>query len=119
MEFVEAPVFTRYLSDYMSDEELRRLQAFLMVKPKAGDVIQGTGGFRKLRWSDQHRGKGKRGGLRVIYYLFPEERQIWLMTVYGKDEAEDLSVDQKKALREAITREKKARTKNRSRHEKR
>lgn len=73
MEFIEAPAFSHYLSDYMSDEQLRNLQTFLMAKPMAGDVIQGTGGFRKLRWSDERRRKGKRGGLRIIYYLFPME----------------------------------------------
>ncbi len=114
MEFIEAPAFTRYLSDYMSDEQFRSLQAFLMAKPTSGNVIQGTGGFRKLRWSDERRGKGKRGGLRIIYYLFPKEAQIWLMTIYDKAESDDLSSDQKKVLREAIELEKAARLRRRT-----
>ncbi len=85
----------------------------MILNPEAGDVIQGTGGFRKLRWLDQRRGKGKRGGLRVIYYVFPEDEQIWLMTLYDKSEAGDLSPSQKKALKEAIEDEKQVRTKQR------
>ena len=62
----------------------------------------GAGGLRKLRWSDARGGKGKRGGLRVIYYHFVEDAQVWLLTLYDKDEAEDLSSDEKKVLRHAI-----------------
>lgn len=72
-------------------------------------MIQWTGGFRKMRWSDERRGKGKRGGLRLIYFHFDQDDQIWLLTLYGKDEAADLTNPQKKALREAITQEKSAR----------
>ena len=65
-------------------------------------MIPGTGGFRKLRWADPKRGKGQRGGLHVIYYYFPGERQIWLMTLYDKNEASDLTPTQKQALKSAI-----------------
>jgi hypothetical protein len=68
-------------------------------------VIPGTGGFRKLRWADRRRGKGKRGGLRVIFYNFIADTQIWFMTVYDKDEASDLSSDEKRALKGAFERE--------------
>src|SRR5215471_2324262 len=71
-------------------------------KPELGDVMPGTGGFRKLRWADPKRGKGRRGGLRVIYYYFPGEQQIWLMTLYDKDEAPDLTPKEKHALKSAI-----------------
>lgn len=74
----------------------------LAANPKAGDVMPGTGGFRKVRWSDPRRGKGRRGGLRVIYFYFSADWQIWLMAVYGKDEMSDLSAPEKKALRMAI-----------------
>jgi len=113
MEFIEAPAFTRHLPEHLSDERFREFQAFLMANPDAGDVIQGTGGFRKIRWSDDRRGKGKRGGLRVIYYFFPGDEQIWLLTVYDKSEADDLSASQKKILKEAIEAEKEARRRNR------
>lgn len=109
MEFAEAPAFTRYLSDYLSDEEYRMLQEGLALQPELGDLIPGTGGFRKTRWADKKRGKGRRGGLRVIYYYFPADHQIWLMTIYGKNEAADLRPAEKKALRLAIEAECKAR----------
>jgi hypothetical protein len=66
--FVELPAFERYRAEYFSDEAFTILQAILMKSPEAGDVIEGTGGLRKLRFADARRGKGKRGGLRVIYY---------------------------------------------------
>jgi len=71
--------------------------------------MPGTGGFRKARWADPRRGKGRRGGLRIIYYYFASDQQIWLMTVYDKDEAADLTVKEKKALKDAIGCELKAR----------
>ena len=71
MEFFEAPAFTRYVSSYLTDDEYREMQGRLATAPEAGDMIPGTGGFRKLRWADPKRGKGQRGGLRVIYYYFP------------------------------------------------
>jgi len=109
MEFFEAPPFTRCLRDYLADEEYRRLQHLLAQHPELGDIMPGTGGFRKLRWADQRRGKGRRGGLRIIYYYFSSKKQIWLMTLYGKDEADDLTATQKNALRDAIAAELKAR----------
>jgi hypothetical protein len=102
MEFFEAPAFTRYVSSYLTDNEYREMQGRLASAPEAGDMIPGTGGFRKLRWADPKRGKGQRGGLRVIYYYFWEERQIWLITLYGKNEASDLTPKQKQALKSAI-----------------
>ena len=72
-------------------------------------MIPGTGGFRKLRWADIRRGKGRRGGLRVIYYWFHDQSQIWFMTIYGKNEAADLTPEQKRSLKVAIEAEKKSR----------
>lgn len=71
----------------------------MMANPEAGDVIEGTGGLRKLRHGDPRRGKGKRGGLRVIYYWLSSGRQFWLFTLYDKDELKDLSAEEKKALK--------------------
>jgi len=102
MEFFEAPAFTRYVSGYLTDEEYRELLGRLACAPEAVYMIPGTGGFRKLRWADPKRGKGQRGGLRVIYYYFSGERQIWLMTLYGKKEASDLTPKEKQALKSAI-----------------
>ena len=109
MEFLEAPAFTRYLSGYLTDDEYRELQYRLASAPELGDVMPGTGGFRKLRWADRKRGKGRRGGLRVIYYYFTGEQQIWLMTLYDKDEASDITPKEKKALKSAIETELQAR----------
>ena len=109
MEFIEAPAFTRYLSDYLGDDEYRALQKQLGLGPDAGDLMPGTGGFRKIRWADKRRGKGRRGGLRVIYYHFAADHQIWLMTLYGKNEAADLTPGEKKAPKAAIESKCKAR----------
>lgn len=87
MEFIEAPPFTRLVSDYLADDEYGELQNRLGANPNLGELIPGTGGFRKLRWADPRRGKGRRGGLRIIYYYFPAVQRIWLMTLYDKDEA--------------------------------
>lgn len=100
--FIEAPVFSSLLRDYLDDEAYRRLQETLMAHPEAGELMPGTGGFRKLRWEDRRRGKGKRGGLRVIYYYLVSDHQIWLFTIYDKDEIEDMTPGEKRALKQAI-----------------
>lgn len=100
--FFETPIFTRLLPTYLDDESYRALQRLLLSSPEAGAVMPGTGGFRKLRWEDPRRGKGKRGGLRIIYYYLTADRQIWFFTIYGKDDAVDLSQEEKKALKKAI-----------------
>jgi len=115
MEFFESPAFTRFLREYLSEEEYRSLQHLLALNPALGEVMPGTGGFRKLRWADQRRGKGRRGGLRIIYYYFSVEQQIWLMTIYGKDEADDLTPKEKKTLHAAIAAELQQRQERRSR----
>ena len=105
MEFIEAPLFTEMLPDYLGDDQYRELQLYLSLQPEAGEVMPGTGGFRKLRWADQRRGKGKRGGLRVIYYHLVAESVIWFFTLYDKDEAADLSPREKKLLKAAVEQE--------------
>jgi len=87
--FVELPPFERLRANYMNDEAYRALQMELLQNPLAGDVIEGTGGLRKLRQPDPQRRKGKRGGLRVIYYWWLGGEQFWLFTVYNKDQADD------------------------------
>lgn len=89
--FVELPPFERYRREYLDDDGFLLLQTLLIENPKAGDVIRGTGGLRKIRYSDARRGKGKRGGLRVIYYWWVKGHQFWLFTLYDKDEAVDLT----------------------------
>lgn len=80
-----------------------------MNNPEAGEVIKETGGLRKMRFADQRRGKGKRGGLRVIYYWWGAGRQFWLYTLYDKDEMDDLTPKQRKALKEILKAELEAR----------
>lgn len=107
--FVELPVFARRRAGYMDDESFRALQHALLENPEAGDVIEGTGGLRKLRHADARRGKGKRGGLRMIYFWWESGRQFWLFTLYDKDEMEDLGSKEKKALKDILKRELEAR----------
>jgi hypothetical protein len=109
--FVELPAFERYRADYLDDEAFRDLQLSLMSDPEAGDTIMGTGGLRKLRFVDPRRGKGKRGGLRVIYYWWVSGSQFWLFTVYDKDELSDLTPLQRKALKKMMKTELEARRK--------
>lgn len=97
--FVELPAFERYRADYLDDEAFRALQDELMKNPSAGDVIEGTGGLRKVRFADGRRGKGKRGGLRIIYFWWDGKNQFWLFTLYGKDEAADLTPAQRAQLK--------------------
>ncbi len=72
-------------------------------------MVPGAGGIRKLRWKDERRGKGRRGGLRIIYYCFLSEQEIWLLTLYDKDEAADLTKEERDQLRRALEAERLAR----------
>jgi mRNA-degrading endonuclease RelE of RelBE toxin-antitoxin system len=96
MIFIETPIFTEDVLTLLSDEEYGEFQAYLAINPKAGDVIQQTGGLRKVRWSAQ--GKGKRGGVRIIYYHVTAESQIRLILIYKKGIKDDLTAEQKKML---------------------
>jgi mRNA-degrading endonuclease RelE of RelBE toxin-antitoxin system len=87
--FVETGLFTRLLPDYLSDEEYRGLQSYLIAHPDAGPVIKASGGVRKIRWRSG--GKGKSGGIRIIYYWAKAANQVFLLTMYRKGEKEDLS----------------------------
>ena len=109
--FVELPPFERYRADYLDDDSFLRLQQSLMLNPEAGALIPGTGGLRKLRFGDERRGKGKRGGLRVIYYWWDAGLQFWLFTVYDKDETSDLTKGQRETLKHMIKNELEARRK--------
>ena len=97
--FLETTTFTATVGSYLEDDQYRLLQSELLANPNAGDVMPRTGGFRKLRWADERRGKGKRGGLRVIYYWLMGDGQFWMFAIYDKDELENLTADQEKALR--------------------
>ena len=107
--FVELPPFERNRQDYLSDENFLELQKVLMQNPEAGDVIEGTGGLRKIRYTDEKRGKGKRGGLRVIYYWWVSGQQFWLFTLFNKNEMDDLTSVQRKILKDLLKHELEAR----------
>ena len=107
--FVELPAFSRHRADYLTDDGFRGLQNALMENPEAGDVIEGTGGLRKLRWADPRRGKGKRGGLRVVYFWWEPGRQFWLFTLYDKSEMDDLTSKERKRLKSILKLELEAR----------
>ena len=100
MEFVEASSFTKYLHDYFTDDEYLALQWYLATHPEAGDIIPGSGGLRKVRWSGK--GRGKRGGTRIIYYYHVPEHSVWLLTLYAKGELENISQATLKALRREL-----------------
>jgi len=100
MVFVELTPFIAFRSEYWTDEDLRSLQTYLLVSPDAGDLIRGSSGLRKLRWSAQ--GRGKRGGARVIYYWHVPGQRIYLIYGYVKSEREDLTPQQIKTLTELM-----------------
>lgn len=103
LTFVEMPWFTDRLKRRMNDEAYRALQNELMANPEKGKTMGGCGGLRKVRFADPSRGQGKRGGVRVIYLYVPQVFRIDMIDVYGKDEKDDLSPAEKKALAELAT----------------
>jgi len=100
MVFIETPLFTRQLHKFLDDDCYAEFQAMLMRNPEAGEVIQGTGGLRKVRVALA--GRGKRGGARVVYYWFNERAQIGLLMMYPKNVQADLSAQQRHALRAVV-----------------
>ncbi len=101
-EFIEAPGFTRILEQYLDDDEYAKLQSYLNQHPESGVIVPGSGGVRKLRWSTE--GRGKRGGLRVVYYLLLRQGHIWMLTMYGKNVRENIPAHLLKQMKEAIER---------------
>ncbi|MBI4630994.1 MAG: type II toxin-antitoxin system RelE/ParE family toxin [Chloroflexi bacterium] len=88
MEFIETSIFTKLIYSYLTDDEYLGLQIFLLKHPEDGNIVPGSGGVRKLRWGSS--GKGKRGGVRVIYYFKKRDNEIWMLTIYGKSEVENI-----------------------------
>lgn len=98
--FVETKEFTEWAKEYLSDEALADLQRELLDEPDTGAVMPGCGGLRKMQVADARRGKGKRGGVRVIYFHVAEADVIFLMDIYGKGEQTDLTAHQKNLLKD-------------------
>lgn len=100
MEFIETKNFTKRVTEILTDEEYREFQAYLIEHPDAGDIIQGTGGIRKVRFGSSD--KGKRGGSRIIYFWKTESNKIYLLTIYAKSQKVDLTEKQKQLLAQVI-----------------
>jgi mRNA-degrading endonuclease RelE of RelBE toxin-antitoxin system len=103
-EFIETPFFTKALGRYLSDDEYARLQGHLNQHPETGALVPGSGGVRKMRWGAS--GRGKRGGVRVIYYLRKTRTEIWMLTIYGKNVLENIPAHVLKRMKEEIDDEK-------------
>jgi len=100
VSFVETVLFSRLVAQYLTDDEYRKLQQTLLDDPELGDVIPGSGGVRKVRWGMA--GRGKRGGLRVIYFLRLRKGQVWMLTLYPKNVADNIPAHVLKQIRNEI-----------------
>jgi len=98
--FTEAPLFSKHIYDYLTEDEYAALQWTLVLRPEAGKLIPKSGGLRKIRWKAQ--GRGKRGGTRIIYYWQAANKEIWMLTVYAKNEAENIPAHILKKIKEAM-----------------
>lgn len=98
--FVESPLFTKQVHDYLTDTEYGVFQEYLAANPYMGDVVRGSGGVRKIRWS--RRGTGKSGGVRVLYFARIEAGQIWLLLIYAKSAVDSIPGHILKALKEEM-----------------
>jgi hypothetical protein len=100
MEIIETSFFSRQIQQLLTEEEYRQLQIALVNRPDTGSVIPGSGGLRKARWSIQ--GRGKRGGIRVIYYWVVIQDRLLMLMAYAKNEQENLTTEQVKMLRKIV-----------------
>ena len=98
--FIETKLFSRLVVNVLTDEEYSGLQKALIKDPEAGDLIAGSGGIRKLRWGVA--GRGKRGGIRVIYYARVRQGQIWMLTLYAKNVVENIPAKVLRQIKEEI-----------------
>ena len=103
MQFIETSIFTRQVITLLTDDEYSQLQVALSAHPDAGTIIPHSGGLRKIRWSMT--GRGKRGGVRAIYYWVVTEDQILMLFMYPKNEKDDLTQQQLKVLRDIVEKE--------------
>jgi hypothetical protein len=101
-EFIESSVFAKYVHDYLTEEEYAGLQWYLSSRPEAGDLIPASGGCRKLRWGATD--KGKRGGVRVIYYGVTDTGQIWMLAIYAKTRQENLPAHVIRMIKDKVVR---------------
>ncbi len=100
MEFIETPIFTKLVCELMPDDDYRLIQQALVLRPEAGKIIKGSGGLRKIRWAIQ--GKGKSGGIRIIYYWDKPHDCIYMLLVFKKSTQENLTPDQLKIVKKLV-----------------
>jgi hypothetical protein len=100
LSFIETATFTRLILDLLDDDEYMGLQNHLSNDPEVGDIIKGGGGIRKVRFAAQ--GRGKSGGIRVIYYFVKDKDNILMLLVYPKSKKDDLTDKQTAALRDYV-----------------
>lgn len=100
--FKETPTFTRKVDSYGDKDLLKAIQDAILENPSIGSTIAGTGGLRKFRLADPSRGKGKRGGLRIIFLDLLDRETTYLFLLYGKDEADDLTAEEKKTMKTLV-----------------
>jgi hypothetical protein len=98
--FIESTVFDRLRAHYLDDDEYGDLQQFMMRNPEAGAIVRGSGGVRKLRW--RREGAGKRGGLRLIYFVRYQPNEFWMLTLYSKTERENVPAHILRQLKELL-----------------
>ncbi len=103
MVIIETSIFTRQMRELLSEEEYRVLQTALVNRPTAGSVIVGSGGLRKMRWAAK--GRGKRGGVRAIYYWAVAQEQLLMLLLYSKSERDDLTPTHLKTLKKIVKEE--------------
>jgi len=103
MVIIETPLFTKRIVDILNDGEYKEFQQYIVANPDLGDIIPGSGGLRKIRWSAG--GKGKRGGARVIYYWYVTKEMLLMLFVFRKNERTNLTKEQINVLREIVKKE--------------
>ena len=103
MRFIETSSFTKAVADLLTDEEYRALQSALLLRPEQGALIKKGGGLRKLRW--KQRGRGKRGGVRVIYYWYGAGGLLYMVYAYAKADQGDLTPTQIRQLARLVREE--------------
>ena len=100
ISFVETKLFTRLVEQYLTHDDYVALQRELIENPEIGSVIPGSGGVRKMRWGVA--GRGKRGGLRVIYFLRYRQGQVWMLTLYPKNVSDNIPAHVLKQIKDEI-----------------
>jgi len=103
MKFIETPIFSKEVQALLKDDEYKSLQVALLLRPEQGSIIPKSGGLRKVRWSSK--GKGKQGGLRVIYYWDNKTESFYMLLIYSKSKKDDLSPDQLQILSQIVKEE--------------